>query len=237
MTATAMPFHVMHADEHLLVVNKPSGLLSVPGRGPDKQDCLWARVKAKHPPALVVHRLDQATSGLILFALSPAVQRQVSMAFEARQVVKTYHAWVEGWLPMQDDWQTIDLPILLDWPNRPVHIIDHAGKPSQTQWRCIQHRPAPAASLLELRPLTGRTHQLRVHLSAMGHPIWGDALYAPAHVQARSKRLMLHATELGLVHPVTQQAMHWVCPPEFPFDPHEKPGVYDVATTDMKSNK
>ena len=202
-------------DAHLLVALKPSGLLSVPGRGPDKQDCLSARVQHMHPQALVVHRLDQATSGLMLFALSSDVQRRLSMAFEARQVRKTYHAWVEGVLPKQADWQTIDLPILLDWPNRPVHIIDPQGKPSQTRWRCIEHRPALPASLLALQPLTGRTHQLRLHLKAMGHPIWGDALYAPPEVQARSPRLLLHASELGLAHPITQLDMHWVCPPDF----------------------
>ena len=210
-----MTFQWVHADPHVLVVNKPSGLLSVPGRGPDKQDCLWTRVKLQYPQALVVHRLDQATSGLMLFALDPATQRQLGMAFEARQVHKKYQAWVEGKLPVHSDWQTIDEPILLDWPNRPVHIIDAAGKPSQTQWRCLGHHPEHAASLLELQPLTGRTHQLRVHLKAMGHPIWGDALYAPADVQARSPRLLLHATELALVHPVTQQHMHWVSQPDF----------------------
>lgn len=205
----------IHVDPDLIVVCKPSGLLSVPGRGPNKQDCLWTRVQMTYPQALVVHRLDQATSGLMLFARHAEAQRQLSMAFEARQVHKKYQAWVEGVLPMQRDWQTIDLPILLDWPNRPMHIIDAAGKPSQTQWRCLQHHAELPASLLELQPLTGRTHQLRVHLKALGHPIWGDALYAPAPVQARAPRLMLHATELRLVHPVTQEAMHWVSEPDF----------------------
>lgn len=208
-------FQWIHLDPDLIVVSKPPGLLSVPGRGPDKQDCLWTRVQTTHPQALVVHRLDQATSGLMLFAQHPQVHRQLSMAFEARQVHKKYLAWVEGRLPMHSDWQTIDLPILLDWPNRPVHIIDPAGKPSQTRWRCIQHHVEHPASLLELQPLTGRTHQLRLHLKALGHPIWGDALYAPAPVQARASRLMLHATELRLVHPVTQETMHWVSAPDF----------------------
>ena len=207
--------NLVFQDQHLLVVNKPSGLLSVPGRGPDKQDCLWTRVQQQHPGALVVHRLDQATSGLMLFALNPQVQRLLSMAFEARQVRKLYHAWVQGVLPLQTEWQTIDLPILLDWPQRPLHIIDAAGKPSQTQWRCLEHHPQHPASLVALQPLTGRTHQLRVHMKAIGHPIWGDALYAPPDVQARSPRLMLHATELGMVHPVTHEAMHWVCTPDF----------------------
>jgi tRNA pseudouridine32 synthase/23S rRNA pseudouridine746 synthase len=211
----SLEWSVVFEDAHLLVLHKPSGLLSVPGRGPDKQDCLWTRVRAVHPNALVVHRLDQATSGLMLMALSPTMQRQLSMAFEARQVHKKYHAWVEGVLPISDAWQTIDLPILLDWPNRPVHIIDAQGKTSLTHWRCLEHHSKWPASLVELQPLTGRTHQLRVHMNAIGHPIWGDRLYAPATVQARSDRLMLHASELGLVHPVTQDNMVWSCPANF----------------------
>ena len=202
---------VLYNDDELLVVNKPSGLLSVPGKGPDKQDCLWTRLQAQHPGVLVVHRLDQATSGLMVFALNPATQRALSMAFEARQVDKQYLAWVEGVLPVSEDWQTIDLPILLDWPNRPVHIIDPSGKPSITRWRCVQQHATLPGSLLELQPQTGRTHQLRVHLKAIGHPMWGDALYAPPEVLARAPRLLLHAQSLALQHPVTRQAMRWTC--------------------------
>ena len=206
---------VLYNDHDLLVVNKPSGLLSVPGKGPDKQDCLWTRLQAQHPGALVVHRLDQATSGLMVFALNPATQRALSMAFEARQVDKQYLAWVEGVLPVSEDWQTIDLPILLDWPNRPVHIIDACGKPSVTLWRCVQQHATLPGSLLELQPQTGRTHQLRVHLKAIGHPIWGDALYAPPEVQARAPRLLLHAQSLALQHPLTHQALRWTCAPDW----------------------
>jgi tRNA pseudouridine32 synthase/23S rRNA pseudouridine746 synthase len=122
------------------------------------------------------------------------------MAFEARQVEKTYMAWVEGLLPLREDWQTIDLPIQADWERRPLRIIAPAGQASQTRWRCIAHHAEETGSLLELQPLTGRTHQLRVHLQAIGHPIWGDALYAPAVVQARSPRLMLHAHTLAFTH-------------------------------------
>ena len=206
---------VLYNDDELLVVNKPSGLLSVPGKGPDKQDCLWTRLQAQHPGVLVVHRLDQATSGLMVFALNPATQRALSMAFEARQVDKQYLAWVEGVLPVSEDWQTIDLPILLDWPNRPVHIIDASGKPSDTRWRCVQQHATLPGSLLALQPQTGRTHQLRVHLKAIGHPIWGDALYAPPEVLARAPRLLLHAQSLALQHPVTRQAMRWTCEPDW----------------------
>ena len=206
---------VLYNDHDLLVVNKPSGLLSVPGKGPDKQDCLWTRLQTQHPGALVVHRLDQATSGLMVFALNPATQRALSMAFEARQVDKQYLAWVEGVLPVSEDWQTIDWPILLDWPTRPVHIIDASGKPSVTLWRCVQQHATLPGSLLELQPQTGRTHQLRVHLKAIGHPIWGDALYAPPEVQARAPRLLLHAQSLALQHPVTRQAQRWTCAPDW----------------------
>ena len=191
----------LHADEDLLVVAKPAGWLSVPGRGPDKQDCLLSRVHQRFPQALVVHRLDQATSGLMLFALNTETQRQLSMAFEARQVEKTYLAWVEGLLPIHEDWQAIDLPIQADWERRPLRIIAPAEQASQTRWRCLQHHAELPASWLELQPLTGRTHQLRVHLLAIGHPIWGDRLYAPPEVQNRSPRLMLHAHTLAFTHP------------------------------------
>ena len=206
---------VLFNDHDLLVVNKPSGVLSVPGKGPDKQDCVWTRLQVMHPSALVVHRLDQATSGLMVFALNAPTQRALSMAFEARLVDKQYLAWVEGVLPVSDDWQTIDLPILLDWPNRPVHIIDASGKPSVTRWRCVQQHATLPGSLLELQPQTGRTHQLRVHLNAIGHPIWGDALYAPPEVLARAPRLLLHAQMLALQHPVTRQALSWTCEPSW----------------------
>ena len=210
-----MNMDVLFNDLDLLVVNKPSGLLSVPGKGPDKQDCVWTRLQVLHPSALVVHRLDQATSGLMVFALNAPTQRALSMAFEARLVDKQYLAWVEGVLPVSDDWQTIDLPILLDWPNRPVRIIDASGKPSVTRWRCVQQHATLPGSLLELQPQTGRTHQLRVHLNAIGHPIWGDALYAPPEVLARAPRLLLHAQMLALTHPVTSQAISWTCEPSW----------------------
>ena len=221
MTANAplpadTPLQIIYQDAGLLVVNKPSGLLSVPGKGPDKQDCLWSRLQKTHPSALVVHRLDQATSGLMVFALNPDMQRKLSLSFEVRQVHKAYLAWVEGIVPHSTDWQTIDLPILLDWPNRPLHIIDPLGKPSLTQWRCLAHHRHLSGSLLLLQPQTGRSHQLRVHLQAIGHPIWGDALYASPSVLARSGRLMLHALALGLTHPDNGQPMHWMCEADWP---------------------
>ena len=206
---------IRHQDDALLVLNKPPGLLSVPGRGEDKQDCLSARVQAQFPDALVVHRLDMATSGLIVMARGIAAQRSLSAAFERREVHKRYLAVVVGLLPVSEDWQCIDLPILVDWPNRPLRTIHPEGQASQTRWRCVAQDPQTNTSRLELEPLTGRSHQLRVHLQALGHPILGDALYAPPHVQAMAPRLLLHACALGLAHPESGEALHWDCPPAF----------------------
>lgn len=195
------------ADEDLLVLDKPAGLLCVPGRGEDKQDCLSARAQALWPGALVVHRLDMSTSGLVLMARSPAVQRQLGLAFEQRAVHKRYVAIVDGRMqPVSGhagDWQTLDAPIAADWPRRPLRIIDPAGKPSQTRWRVLAHDPPgwPGCTRVELEPVTGRTHQLRVHLAHLGHPILGDALYAGEALVARAPRLLLHARQLGLHHP------------------------------------
>lgn len=204
---------LLWSDDDLLVLDKPSGLLAVPGKGPDKQDCLSRRVTDTYPEALVVHRLDQGTSGLMLMARNPEAQKKLGHAFEHRQVDKVYLARVQGVLLASSDWQTIDLPILLDWPHRPRHIIDPSGRPSQTLWRCLQSDPQSQSSLLALRPLTGRTHQLRVHLRAFGHPIWGDALYAPEAVQARSNRLLLHAWRLTLPHPRHGTSQQWEAAP------------------------
>ena len=135
------------------------------------------------------------------------------MMFAAREVKKMYVAWVQGRLPVSDTWQTIDQALMADWPNRPLQKVDAHGKPSVTQWRCTQHHATKNASMLQLMPLTGRSHQLRVHLQHIGHPIFGDALYAPHDQEA--DRLMLHACELGFVHPVTQHALHWHSPPDW----------------------
>lgn len=195
----------VYADASLLVFDKPSGLLAVPGRGADKQDCLSARVQAAYPDALIVHRLDMATSGLMLMARSVAAQRALSQAFAAREVMKRYIAVVAGRLDAPPDtWGVIDLPIIVDWPNRPLRIIDHSlGKPSQTRWRVLGYDETGSNTRVVLEPITGRSHQLRVHLRALGHPILGDALYAPPEVQARASRLLLHAVSLGFMHPVT----------------------------------
>lgn len=199
----------VYADATLLVLDKPSGLLAVPGRGADKQDCLATRVQAHYPDALIVHRLDMATSGLMVMARGPAVQRALSQAFAARAVRKRYIAVVAGRLdaPPQD-WGEIDLPIIVDWPNRPLRMVDHAlGKPSLTRWRVLGHDETGSRTRVELEPVTGRSHQLRVHLRELGYPILGDTLYAPPEVQALSGRLLLHACLLGFDHPVTGEGL------------------------------
>ena len=208
----------LYADEALLVLAKPAGLLCVPGRGPDKQDCLSARAQQHWPEALVVHRLDMATSGLCVLARGPQVQRRLSMAFAAREVHKRYVAVVHGRLQSADgdNWSTIDLPLLPDWPNRPLSKVDLTnGKPSLTRWRVLAHDPAAGTTRVELEPVTGRSHQLRLHLQAIGHPILGDALYAPPSVQALAPRLLLHATAITLPHPATGEPLSLQSPAPF----------------------
>ena len=206
---------LLYQDDTLLVLNKPSGLLSVPGRGADKQDCLSARVQAQFADALVVHRLDMATSGLLLMARGADTQRAINHAFSKGLVDKRYVAIVAGLLEADGIWRTIDLPIAVDWPRRPLRIIQVDGKASQTRWRCIAHDLQRQSSRVELEPLTGRSHQLRLHMQAIGHPILGDALYAPAHIQTLAPRLLLHACALSLVHPHTGTPMRWECSADF----------------------
>jgi tRNA pseudouridine32 synthase/23S rRNA pseudouridine746 synthase len=203
---------IVFVDETLLVLDKPAGLLSVPGRGEDKQDCLSRRVQQQYPDALVVHRLDMSTSGLLVMARGIAAQRSLNDAFASRSVHKRYEAVVSGVVSTLDTgWQLIDLPISLDWPNRPKRIIDaKLGKPSSTRWQVLATDPLHNTSRLALEPLTGRSHQLRVHLQALGHAILGDMLYAPPQVAAQSSRLLLHACRLELTHPFHQQTMQFV---------------------------
>lgn len=210
---------LIYADDALLVLDKPAGLLSVPGRGADKQDCLSARVQRRFADALIVHRLDMATSGLLLMARGAALQRSLSIAFARREVHKRYVAVVDGHVaPAAQGWGEIELPILLDWPRRPLHIIDPGGKPSLTRWHVLAHGHDAAGrpqTRLELEPVTGRSHQLRVHLQALGHAIVGDALYASPEVQARSGRLLLHASAVTLQHPLSGQILQLNSPPPF----------------------
>ena len=255
----AADLRICFEDEHLLVVDKPAGLLTVPGRGPDKAHCLLHLLAPSRPGLRVVHRLDMATSGLVAFALTESAQRQLSQAFAERQVHKHYQALVAGKLVADGtarqagatssansgttssahpgahphspsspgvaadaDWQRIDWPLLIDWPNRPRSKVDAAsGKPSLTLWRVLAHErwPSPAGPVpvtrVALRPETGRTHQLRVHLQALGHPIVGDRLYAPAALAHAAPRLLLHAHQLALRHPVTSALLQLQAPLPF----------------------
>lgn len=184
----------IHIDDQLIVLDKPAGLLAVPGR--TEPDCLAARAQAHWPDALVVHRLDQPTSGLWVMARGATAQRQLSDAFAARRVDKTYTAVVQGL--MAADAGEIDLPLAADWPNRPRQQVDTTGgKPALTRWQVLSRDAASCSTRLALTPVTGRTHQLRVHLQAIGHPIVGDVLYGAAP----AARLMLHASALALPHP------------------------------------
>jgi tRNA pseudouridine32 synthase/23S rRNA pseudouridine746 synthase len=212
---------IVFADEALVVADKPAGLLAVPGRGADKQDCLAARVQALYPDALVVHRLDMATSGLMVLGRGAQAQRLLSVAFAKRQVHKRYVAVVAG--RMNEPEGRIELPLICDWPNRPRQKVDHAaGKPSLTLYRVLSPHDAPPnpshqtdTTRVELEPVTGRSHQLRVHLAESGHPIVGDTLYASPAVQALASRLLLHASALSLPHPVTGCPLSFQSPTPF----------------------
>lgn len=195
---------LVHEEAELLVVAKPAGLLSVPGRGEAGKDNLTAHVQARWPDALVVHRLDQATSGLIAFGRGAAAQRALSLAFAERRVYKRYEAVVHGVLAADEG--DVALPLVVDWPNRPRQVVDLArGKPALTRWRVLQRGAAHTRLLLE--PVTGRSHQLRVHMQALGHAIVGDELYGPQPPHA--PRLLLHAAELHLPHPSRHEVLRF----------------------------
>jgi tRNA pseudouridine32 synthase/23S rRNA pseudouridine746 synthase len=203
---------ILHVDEGLVVIDKPAGLLAVPGRGEDRRDSAWLHTRALYDDALVVHRLDMSTSGLMAFGRGAAAQRALSMAFERRTVEKRYVAIVAG--NVEAEQGEIDLPLVVDWPNRPLQHVDHTtGKPSLTRWRVLER--SAQRTRLELEPVTGRSHQLRVHLLAIGHPIIGDALYAPPQARDAAPRLLLHACRLTLPHPVHGERMTFVCPAPF----------------------
>ena len=196
-------------DEALLVAEKPAGLLSVPGRLPENQDCVVSRLQLEYPDALTVHRLDQVTSGLMLYARGKAMQIALSKQFEQRQVSKRYEALVQGLV--EDESGEIDLPLICDWPNRPKQMVSfELGKPSLTRWRVLARDVAAQTTRVELEPVTGRSHQLRLHLASIGHPIVGDVMYdaQPA------LRVCLHARRLGFVHPLSGEMLEFVseCP-------------------------
>ncbi|MEO1106924.1 MAG: RluA family pseudouridine synthase [Pseudomonadota bacterium] len=205
------PLDVLHEDAQLIVVNKPSRLLSVPGKGDHLADCLLTRVQAAFPQALLVHRLDRDTSGVMVFAQTPHAQRHLSMQFEKRQTRKTYVARV--WGLVKDKTGTVDLPLIVDWPNRPRQMVCHeTGKPAVTDWRVVKHEGE--STRMRLFPKTGRSHQLRVHMLAIGHPILGDPFYAEG--PARDfPRLMLHSEELRLKNPEGGVSMKFRVPADF----------------------
>ena len=224
---------LIYRDESLIVANKPAGLLAVPGRGADKQDCQASRVRAEFSDALVVHRLDMATSGLLLFARGAEMQRCLSRMFRERAVQKRYVAVVAGRLePLSGE---INLPLIGDWPNRPLQKVDHeSGKPSLTRYRVLGYerlistgyssfdklRANGLAEIfaditrVELEPVTGRTHQLRVHMAAIGHPILGDTLYG-GEAGDGAERLLLHACSLCFAHPLGGELLSLVSDPPF----------------------
>jgi len=202
-------------DEHLLVLNKPSGLLAVPGRGPELGDCLERRAQSRWPDALSVHRLDMDTSGVVVLARSREVQKTLSALFEARRVHKVYKALVAGKLKSLEG--VINEPIGAHYPDRPMRNIDPNGKPARTIWRLDGHEQHGdlQASRVTLIPITGRTHQLRVHMSWMRCPILGDRLYAPDAVFEAAARLCLHAASLTLPHPATGDGHTFTAPCPF----------------------
>lgn len=210
------PLPVLYEDEALLALNKPAGLLSVPGRLEAHRDSLYTRVLVEHPHAMVVHRLDLATSGVIVIAKNLEANRALSRQFQQRRVEKTYLAVIEG-TPAQNE-GCVDLPLICDWPNRPRQMVDHAiGKPSQTKWTALSSQSVSdrEGTRVELRPITGRSHQLRVHMAQMGHPIFGDRLYATAEGAGASERLLLHAWMLTLHHPLDDRPLRFEAP--YPF--------------------
>ena len=206
---TSIMLKIIYQDEAFVAVNKPTGLLSVPGRGPDKQDCLYTRVLERFPEALMVHRLDMDTSGLMLFARSPEAQRDLSMQFELREVSKTYVALVEGVIEKKTGF--VDFPMRKDMEQRlpPRHLIDCVrGKKAVTEWEVLER--TGSTTRVALYPRTGRSHQLRVHMESIGHPIVGDPIYGKP-----AGRLMLHAESLEFRHPSTGEPVRLTCAAPF----------------------
>lgn len=193
---------VLHADDDILVLSKQSGLLCVPGKPAGHRDCLEARALARYPQARLVHRLDRETSGIVVMAMSPKAQRHLGLQFERRKLGKTYVARVSG--EVKEDTGVIDLPLATDWPNRPKQMVDREnGRSALTEWEVIAREQG--ATRLRLSPLTGRSHQLRVHLRSIGHPILGDSFYAEGNALTAASRLQLHAETISLHHPADGQ--------------------------------
>jgi len=203
---------VLYQDESILVLNKPSGLLSVPGRAPENQDSLALRAQKHSPTALTVHRLDMATSGVTVMALNKDAHRELSRQFQERETTKVYYAWVWGEVAKESG--EVDLPLICDWPNRPLQKVDfEQGKAALTRWQKLKVKQGN--TLVKLLPHTGRSHQLRVHMQAIGHPILGDEFYAEPAGLAAADQLQLHAAELGFMHPELGDDLLFKCEPPF----------------------
>lgn len=207
--------HLIHRDEDFMVIHKPAGLLTVPGKTEDLQDCLINRLIKLEPKTLLIHRLDRDTSGILVFALSREGQKSISRQFQERQTDKTYQAIVAGTLKGKG---TVDVPVIYDPSRPPLHITEpNHNKPAITEWQAIEHFEiqGQAVTRVKLTPITGRSHQLRVHMQYLRHPIIGDTLYATPEQQQLSPRLCLHAERLSFYHPKTQQLVEFNCPAEF----------------------
>jgi tRNA pseudouridine32 synthase/23S rRNA pseudouridine746 synthase len=198
---------ILYQDDDVLIANKPAGLLCVPGKGPDKQDCLSNRVLKLNPNARIVHRLDQGTSGIVVFPLNYLTLKAMTKQFEQRAIHKRYVAVVHGQL--EQDEGEVTLPLICDWPNRPLQkVCFEQGKSAHTRYQVISRNTDADTTRVSLEPVSGRTHQLRVHMLALGHPMLGDGFYAPEHVLAMSPRLLLHAEQISFPHPITGEPLH-----------------------------
>ena len=207
--------HLIHRDDDFMVIHKPAGLLTVPGKTEDLQDCLINRLVKFEPKTLLIHRLDRDTSGILAFGLTKWGQKTISRQFQERQTDKTYQAVVAGTLEGEG---TIEVPVVYDPSRPPLHIADPAhNKPAITHWQAIEHFniQGQPVTRVKLTPITGRSHQLRVHMQYLGHPIIGDTLYATPEQQQLSSRLCLHAERLSFYHPQTEQLVEFYCPAPF----------------------
>lgn len=205
--------HILYQDAHIMVVNKPSGLLSVPGRLDEHKDSVMTRIQRDFPQAESVHRLDMATSGVMVVALTKAAERELKRQFREREPAKTYVACI--WGHPENEEGVVDLPLICDWPNRPKQMVCFEnGKAAQTEYQVLEYR-ADNSARVSLKPITGRSHQLRVHMLALGHPILGDNFYAHPDARAMAPRLLLHAESLTITHPAFGNAMTFRQPADF----------------------
>lgn len=206
------PIRILHRDADLLLVRKPHLLLSIPGRHPLNRDCLITRLQCDYPTASIVHRLDLDTSGIMVIPLNKAAHAHISRQFQSRRVEKTYHAVVFG--RVANDAGSVELPLRCDWERRPLQMVDHErGKNALTRYRVLE-RLEDRTRLL-LMPVTGRSHQLRIHMRELGHPILGCDMYAHEAALGMAERMLLHATTLAFEHPRTGEWIEGECPPDF----------------------